>query len=115
MVFYIEPKGEEILDYIATRGEYIGALNSNDAETKNINKDDISIKKIEKQLADGKFLVTVIFYNTWQFCILANTSDGFNEIKTKYKKCQMYWYWLNEEYIKECLPSIQYKELKKIF
>lgn len=115
MIFYIEPKGEEILEYIAERGEYIGALNSNDTEIKNINKNDISIQKIENNLNERKFLVVVIFYNTWQFCILANTSDGFNEIKTKYKQSQMLWYWLKEEYIKECLPAIQYKEFKKIF
>ena len=115
MIFYIEPKGIDVLEYIAERGEYIGALNSNDKDTKIINKTDISIQKIEENLKDRKFLVVVIFYNTWQFCILANTSDGFNEIKTKYKQNQMLWYWLKEEYIKNCLPSIQYKEFKKIF
>lgn len=115
MIFYIEPKGKEILEYIAEYGEYIGLLNSNDPTAKNINKTDISIQKIEEHLNERKFLVVVIFYKTWQICILANTSDGFNEIKTKYKECQMFWYWLKEEYIKNCLPSIQYKEFKKIF
>lgn len=115
MIFYIEPKGSEILEYMAERGEFIGPLNSVDPNIKNINKSDISIQKIEENIKLRKFLVVVIFYNTWQFCILANTVDGFNEIKTKYKTHQMFWYWLKEEYIKECLPSIQYKEFKKIF
>ena len=115
MIFYIEPKGMEILEYIPEKGEYIGSLNSNDPETKKVSKEDISIEKIEERLKNRDFLVAVIFYNTWQFCILANTSDGLNEIKTKYKTCQMLWYWLNEEYIKNCLPSIQYKDFKKIF
>ena len=115
MIFYIEPKGTEILEYFAERGEYIGSLNSNDPETKKIKKEDISIQRINEQLNIRKFLVCVIFFNTWQFCILANTSDGLNEIKTKYKGCQMFWYWLDEKYIQNCLPSIQYKEFKKIF
>ncbi len=115
MVFYIEPRGSEILEYFSERGEYIGSLNSNNPNSKNITKDDISISKIEENLRNKKFLIVVIFLNTWQICILANTSDGLNEIKTKYKKNQMLWYWVKEEYIQSCLPSIQLKEFKKIF
>ena len=115
MIFYIEPKGCEILEYIAERGLFIGTLNSPDKTAKKLEKDDISIERIEEHLKDHKFLISVIFYNTWQICIIANTSDGLNEIKSKYKACQMIWYWLDEQYIRECLPSIQFKEFKKIF
>ena len=39
MIFYIEPKGMEILEYIPEKGEYIGSLNSNDPETKKVSKE----------------------------------------------------------------------------
>ncbi len=115
MIFYIEPKGIEILEYLAKNGEYIGTLNSPDKEAKCLEKSDISLENIEQKLKDGKFLITLIFYNTWQICLIANTSDAFSEITTKYKSNQMLWYWLEERFVKESLPHIQYKELKKIF
>jgi hypothetical protein len=37
------------------------------------------------------------------------------EVKTKYKGKQMFWYWLDRKYIKDCLPNIKYKEFAKIF
>lgn len=115
MIFYIEPKGEDTLEYLAKNGEYIGVLNSPDQNAKKLIKSDISIEKIDEKLKDGKFLVSLVFYNTWAIALIANTSDALAEIKTKYKSNQMLWYWLDNEYVKDCLPSIQYKELKKIF
>ena len=105
MIFYIEPKGEDTLEFLAKNGEFIGTLNSPDKDAKVLTKSDISIENIDKKLQEGKYLVTLI----------ANTSEGLAEIKTKYKANQMLWYWLDETFVKLCLPNIQYKELKKIF
>lgn len=115
MIFYIEPKGEDILEYMAKNGEYIGSLNLPDENAKKLTKADISIEHVEEMAENHRYLICLIFYNTWHICMIANTSDAFDDIKTKYKSNQMLWYWLDEEYVKSCLPSIQYKEFKKIF
>lgn len=115
MIFYIEPKGEDTLEFLAKNGEFIGTLNSPDKDAKVLTKSDISIENIDKKLQEGKYLITLIFHNTWYITLIANTSDSLTEIKTKYKANQMLWYWLDETFVKLCLPNIQYKELKKIF
>ena len=115
MIFYIEPKGQDVIEFLADKGEYIGSLNSSDINAKVLTKEDISINNINEKLKQNKYLIALIFYSTWQICILANTSDGLNEIKTKYKSNQILWYWLDEEFIQLCLPSMQYKEFKRIF
>jgi hypothetical protein len=113
MVFYIDSKGKDIQEFIAENGEYIGTLgNKNDV---NISPTDISLEKINEKLKDDKFLVCLILNDTWWVCVLFNNSDGANEIKTKYKGKQMFWYWLDRQWIKYCLPNIKYKEFEKIF
>ena len=115
MIFYIEPKGQDVIEFLAENGEYIGSLNSPDSNAKALTKEDISINNINEKLKEQKYLISLVFYNTWQICILANTADGLNEIKTRYKSNQILWYWLGEEYIQQCLPNMQYKEFKRIF
>lgn len=115
MIFYIEPKGEDVLEFMAKNGEYIGSLNSPDKDAKVLEKTDICMERIEEKLKDELFLVCLIFHNTWHICLIANTSDALSEIKTKFKTNQMLWYWLSDAYVKLCLPNIQYKELRKIF
>ena len=113
MIFYLEPKLDNLIDYLAKRGEYIGTLNCDNNE--NITKSDISFDKIQENLKNNRFLVVLIFNKTWELCILFNTSEGAAEIKTNYKTCKMIWYWLDGKYIKECLPHMQYKQFKQIF
>lgn len=113
MIFYIEPKGEELIEFMAENGEYIGTLNSPDSEAKILEKSDISIEKISNKLKENIYLACLIFHNTWHICIIANTQEAFNEIKTKYKSNQMLWYWIGDEYVKRSVPNIQYKNLRR--
>ena len=113
MVFYIDAKGCETQEFIVDKGEYIGVLGNKNE--KNISPSDISLEKIHEKLQEDKFLVCLILNDTWWVCIVFNNSDGANEIKTKYKGKQMFWYWLERKYIKYCLPNLQYKEFEKTF
>lgn len=113
MVFYIDAKGCETQEFIADKGEYIGVLGNKNE--KNISPSDISLEKIHEKLQEDKFLVCLILNDTWWVCIVFNNSAGANEIKTKYKGKQMFWYWLERKYIKYCLPNLQYKEFEKTF
>lgn len=113
MLFYIDAHGQSIDEYLAENGEYIGLLGNKKGN--NISPNDISIDKINEKLKEDKFLVCMILNNTWWVCVLFNTSDGAQEIKSKYKGKQMIWYWLERKYIKQCLPNMQYKDFEKIF
>ena len=114
MVFYLEPKIEPLIEYLANRGEYIGTLNCEESEEK-LTKEDVSFEKIQENLKQNKFLVVLIFNRTWELCILFNNSDGARELKSKFKECRMIWYWLDGKYMQDCLPHMQYKQFLKMF
>lgn len=114
MIFYLDARGQEINEYIADVGDYIGIL-SPSKENSNLKPDDISIDKINSHLAKDEFLVVVIMNQTWWVSLIFNNVDGANELKKKYKGKVMLWYWVKRENIKFCMHNMQYKEFLKIF
>lgn len=113
MLYYIEPKGAEVQDYLAENATYIGASHCEDEPE--LDFDNISFDKIHENKENDIFLACLILNKTWYNAIAFVNLDAVNEITKKYAENKKIWYWISYEKLKPTIRRMDLEEFNKSF
>ena len=113
MLYYIEPKGAEVQDYLAENAIYIGASHCDDEPE--LNFDNISFDKIHENKENDVYLACLILNKTWYNAIAFVNLDAVNEITKKYAENKKLWYWISYEKLKPTIRRMDLEEFNKSF